>query len=132
MVSPQVYGVKCVDEEDEGLVTGTAGPNGLPPPDYGEAYTNNICILPAAGDPYYVGGGDLADPAAFAASMALANNTVYAPNASATVTLDGGDPDSMYSFGAFQAAGFDPTSNVSGDMPSNAQIIAWGKALLGL
>ncbi len=31
-VYPQVYGIKCIDEEQEGMDTGTSGPDGLPPP----------------------------------------------------------------------------------------------------
>ena len=45
-----------------------------------------------------------------------------------TVTLSGDDG----SFEDFQKAGFDPISTVSGDMPSNEQILQWGRELLGM
>jgi len=128
-VYPQVYGVKCIDEEMEGEDTpggSTSGPNGLPPPGYGESYMNNICILPAAGDPYMVSGGILSDPKGFNAGLQVSNNTIYAPNADVSITLSGDKVD----FSGFQSRGFDPTSRVSGTMPSNDQIIAWGKPLL--
>ena len=44
-VYPQVYGVKCIDEETEGESTHTSGPHGLPPVGYAESYRDNICIL---------------------------------------------------------------------------------------
>ena len=125
-VYPQVYGVKCIDEEMEGEDTHTSGPNGLPPPSYGESYQNNVCILPSAGDPYMISGGVLDDPATFATQLALGNNTIYAPNADVSVTLSGDQTD----FAGFQAKGFDPSSRVSGAMPSNDQIVAWGRALV--
>jgi len=127
-VYPQVYGIKCIDEETEGQDTGTSGPDGLPPAGYSESYTNNICILPGAGDPYMVSGGRFSDAEAFAKSIKLANNTIFAPGGDATVTLS----DEERSFEDFQAAGFDPTSTVSGDSPSNDQILQWGRELLGL
>mmetsp|Transcript_34287 Transcript_34287/g.79254 ORF Transcript_34287/g.79254 Transcript_34287/m.79254 type:complete len:919 (-) Transcript_34287:403-3159(-) len=127
-VFPQVYGVKCIDEEMEGEDTGTSGPDGLPPVGYGESYQNNICILPNAGDPYVYSGGRFSDPDAYDAAIKLSNNTIYAPDASVTVTLSGDDG----SFEDFQKAGFDPTSTVSGDMPSNEQILQWGRELLGM
>ena len=34
ILAPQVYGVKCIDEEMEGEDTGTSGPDGLPPAGY--------------------------------------------------------------------------------------------------
>ena len=108
-------------------VYATMGADGLPPPGYAESYESNICILPAAGDPYYVGGGVLGSPKRFATGMALANNTIYAPQADASVTLSG----DQVGFDEFQARGFDATSRVSGDLPSNAQVIAWGKELIG-
>ena len=124
--NPQVYGTKCIDEEQEGMDTHTSGPDGLPPVGYSESYKHNICILPSKGDPYYVGGGVLDSPARFAAGMQLENNTVYVPNGVASVTLSG----EQTTFQDFQSRGFDVTSRVSSDMPSHVQVIAWGRALL--
>ena len=127
-VYPQVYGVKCIDEEQEGMGTHTAGPDGLPKPGYAESYANNICILPAAGDPYYVGGGVLDHPKRFATGMALTNNTIYVPDGRASVTLSGVKVD----FGQFQDRGFDLQSRVSGELPSHEQVIEWAKQLIGM
>ena len=124
--APQVYGVKCIDEETEGETTHTSGPHGLPPAGYAESYQSNICILPAAGDPYMVSGGVLADPAGFASGMVLGNNTIYAPRGAVSVTLSG----DKVTFEQFQSKGFDASSAISGEMPSNEQIIAWGRPLL--
>jgi len=125
-VFPQVYGVKCIDEEMEGEDTHTSGPNGLPPPGYAESYQNNICILPTAGAPYMVSGGILSDPKGFATGLVLSNNTIYAPSGSVSFTLSG----DTVTFEQFQADGFDATSSVSGAMPSNDQILAWARPLL--
>eukprot|EP01065_Artemidia_motanka_P009903 TRINITY_DN1513_c0_g1_i2.p1 TRINITY_DN1513_c0_g1~~TRINITY_DN1513_c0_g1_i2.p1 ORF type:complete len:956 (+),score=352.44 TRINITY_DN1513_c0_g1_i2:69-2870(+) len=129
-VHPQVYGTKCVDEEGEGLSTGTSGPYGLPPRGYAEQYTDNICILPSAGTPYLVVAGDLHHPKEFGQGLVLRNNTVYVP---------GGDHPDMVSvsqqqssFSNFQKLGFDETSRVVAGAPSTAQIAAWGSGLLGL
>ena len=127
-VYPQVYGVKCIDEEQQGMDTHTSGPDGLPPPAYAESYESNICILPSAGDPVFVGGGVLDGPARFAASMKMKNNTIYVPGGKATVVLSG----EHATYDKFQALGFDQTSRVSGDMPSHDRVIAWGKQLIGL
>jgi len=125
-IFPQVYGVKCIDEETEGLSMGTSGPYGLPPRGYAETYTNNICILPTAGAPYMVSGGSLSDPTAVQGSLVLGNNTIYAPHGDVSVTM-GGD---TVTFAQFQKAGFDASSSASGDMPSSKQIIAWARPLL--
>ena len=127
-VYPQVYGVKCIDEETQGEDTGTSGPHGLPPPGYAESYRDNICILPDQNDRYIVSGGVLSDPKAFHQGLALSNNTIYAPGGQVKVTLSGNTTD----FKGFQALGFDPSSRVSGEMPSNRQILAWGRQLLGM
>jgi len=127
-VYPQVYGVKCIDEEQEGMDTHTSGPDGLPPLGYGESYESNICILPSEGSPYYVGGGVLDSPQRFGASMSLKNNTIYVPKGRATVTLSG----DQASYKHFQSLGFDPSSRVSGNLPSYEQVISWGKQLIGM
>ena len=131
-VFPQVYGVKCIDEETEGLWDDTAGPYGLPPPGYAEGYTNNVCILPEAGSPYMVSGGDLDDPSSLD-QLILKNNTIYAPGGVVSVVLTGSSTEHYNStFESFQDHGFDPTSAVSSDMPSNEQILAWGRQLLSM
>ena len=56
---------------------------------YSESYVSNICILPAAGDPYMISGGILSDPKGFAQGIVLRNNTIYAPSADSSVTLSG-------------------------------------------
>eukprot|EP00931_Biecheleriopsis_adriatica_P028735 TRINITY_DN17128_c0_g1_i4.p1 TRINITY_DN17128_c0_g1~~TRINITY_DN17128_c0_g1_i4.p1 ORF type:complete len:907 (+),score=123.99 TRINITY_DN17128_c0_g1_i4:215-2722(+) len=83
-VHPQVYGTKCIDEEAEGWGFGTSGPFGLPPKGYAEEYTDNVCILPKAGDPFIVSqGGDLQHRADFVNSMVLRNNTIFIPDGDA-------------------------------------------------
>merc|ERR1711998_442510 len=126
-VHPQVYGTKCIDEEAEGWgfdPPASAGPYGLPPKGYAEEYTDNICILPKAGDPYLVSqGGSLDDRKAFENSMVLRNNTVYIPggDAESVVTVAG----QQLSFAEFQDHGFDPSSKIIAGAPSTAQIAAW-------
>merc|ERR1712226_1275600 len=83
-VHPQVYGTKCIDEEGQGERTGTSGPHGLPPAGYAEEYTDNICILPHAGDPYMVSqAGSLDDPEGYNKGMVLRNNSIYIPRGDA-------------------------------------------------
>jgi len=125
-IFPQVYGVKCIDEETEGESIGTAGPYGLPPRGYAEGYTNNVCVLPTAGAPYMVSGGKLSDPTTVQASLMLGNNTIYAPSGDVSVTMGG----ETVSFTQFQAAGFDASSSASAEMPTNNQIIGWARPLL--
>jgi hypothetical protein len=125
-VYPQVYGIKCIDEETQGESTGTSGPHGLPPVGYAESYRDNICVLPSANDPYMVSGGVLSDPHSFAKQLELSNNTIYAPQGKVSITLSKHTVD----FAAFQKAGFDASSRVSDEMPSPAQIVSWGETLL--
>jgi len=73
-----------------------------------------------------VSGGVLSDPTTFSKQLELHNNTIYAPQGRVSITLSGETVD----FAAFQKAGFDASSRVSGEMPSAAQIVAWGEALL--
>jgi len=126
-VYPQVYGVKCIDEETQGLYMHTAGPGGLPPAGHGESYKNNICILPKSNDPYMESGGNISHPAQFNSGLALGNNTIYAPggNVSLTIAYTG-----TFTFEQFQAMGLDLTSRVSADMPSNEQILEWARPLI--
>ena len=124
---PQVYGAKCVDEETEGLSTGTSGPYGLPPAGYGEAYFNNICVLDE-GAPYLSVGGSLDDRKAFEEGLDLSNNTIYSVGGSVDVTVSG----TTTTLAKFQGKGFDLTSSVSGDMPTPDVIVAWARPLLGL
>lgn len=124
---PQVYGAKCVDEEQEGEGTHTSGPGGLPPAGYAEAYFNNICVLDE-GAPYLSVGGSLDDRKDFEAGLQLGNNTIYSHGGSVDVTVSG----TTTTFEKFQRRGFDPTSSVSGDMPSPDTIIGWARPLLNL
>merc|ERR1711907_286188 len=108
-----------------------AGPYGLPPKGYAEEYTDNICILPNAGDPYLVSqGGSLDDRKAFENSMVLRNNTVYIPggDAESVMTVAG----QQLSFAEFQDHGFDPSSKIIAGAPSTAQISAWAEQLLDI
>jgi hypothetical protein len=127
-VHPQVYGIKCIDEEAEGW---TEQYQGLPPPGYAEEYTDNICILPKAGDPYiHADAGSLDDLKTFQNGMVLRNNTIYIPggDANSVVTVGG----EQTSFSSFQQRGFDPTSHVIDGAPSVDQIVSWAEPLLGL
>lgn len=126
-IHPQVYGTKCIDEETEGESTHTSGPHGLPFKGYAEAYFDNVCILPNANDPYYVGGGDLSDVKDFNDGMKLSNNTIYAPDGNVSLSVSG----DVVSFETFQSLGFDPTSVVSSDVPSTSQVKQWARSKLG-
>ena len=130
---PQVYGAKCVDEETEGISTGTSGSGGLPPAGYAESYFDNICVLDK-GAPYLSVGGRLDDRAGFEAGLKLSNNTVYSDGGdfSSIVIVNGGDKQAKVSFSEFQKQGFDPTSRVSGNMPTPEDIVGWARPLLNL
>jgi hypothetical protein len=129
-VHPQVYGTKCIDEEGEGESTGTSGPHGLPPAGYAEEYTDNICILPASGDPYMVSAGSLSDKKDFNKGLVLRNNTVYVPGGADHLSVSVGGQ--QLSFSEFQSRGFDPTSRVIAGAPSIEQIVKWAEPLLGM
>jgi len=126
-VYPQVYGAKCVDEETEGEGTHTSGHGGLPPAGYAEAYTDNICIL-APGAPYLSIGGDLGDSKDFNDGLHLRNNTIYQAGGNVKVVVSG----QTLAFEDFQKRGFDPSTKVSGEMPSVDQITDWGKQILAM
>ena len=130
---PSVYGAKCVDEETQGLDTGTSGSGGLPPAGYAEAYFDNICVLDK-GAPYLSVGGRLDDRKGFEAGLKLSNNTVYSEGGDfgTIVQINGGDHKKRLSFGDFQKQGFDTSSRVSGDMPTPDTIVSWARPLLGL
>jgi len=125
-IHPSVYGVKCVDEEYQGLITHTE-PSGLPPAGYAEQYFDNICILPNAGDIYVYSAGYLGNPDHFQGGLILHNNTIFAPFPGPNVSLGG-----SHTFADFQAHGYDPTSRASTQMPATEQIITWSKDKLGL
>jgi len=130
-VHPQVYGTKCIDEEAEGWGFGTSGPLGLPPKGYAEEYTDNICILPKAGDPYLVSqGGDLQDRTDFVNGMVSRNNTIYIPGGDAESVVTVGQR--RVSFAEFQKLGFDTASKLIPGSPSTEQITSWAEELLGL
>ena len=130
---PQVYGSKCVDEETQGLSTGTSGSGGLPRAGYAESYFDNICVLDK-GAPYLSVGGRLDDRAGFEAGLKLSNNTVYSEGGDfdSIISLNGGDKPAKLSFSEFQKRGFDRSSRVLADMPSPDTIISWARPLLGL
>jgi len=129
-VHPQIYGTKCIDEEGQGQTTHTSGPHGLPPAGYGEAYTDNICILPAAGNPYMNSAGSLSDMKDFKKGLQLRNNTIYVPGGADQLSVTVGD--TKLTFTEFQARGFDLTTHVIAGAPTVNQIVAWAEPLLGL
>merc|ERR1712232_144043 len=95
---------------------------GLPPPGYEEEYTDNICILPNAGDPYLVAQfGGLDDPKGFSKGMILRNNIIYIPggDAKSVVTVAG----EQVTHAEFQRLGFDNLSRVVAGKPSVSQIV---------
>lgn len=118
-VYPSVYGTTCLN----------IGAQGPPPKGYAEAYFNNTCILPEAGDLYLnVYSFELNDPAAFNDGLILDGNVIYAPGSSATVLTSGGKKTS---FADFQKDGFDQQSQIKDADKINAAIIVqWGKEVL--
>lgn len=126
-VYPNVYGTTCL----------RIGAQVLPPPGYAESYHSNRCILPNQGSEYLAvqdipsGHGHCLDGSAasfqaFIDGLKLGNNTIYAPQASVTISCGG----KSLSMAQFQSLGFDLSSTVSADMPSAATIIQWGRELL--
>ncbi len=114
---PSVYGVTCV----------SIGAQELPPEGYAEAYQNNTCVLPDAGDNYMrVPGDPKGNAKAFRAGLQLGGNTIYVPNGDLNVGTGVGTS----TFAAFQADGMDATSRVVKEMPDADEMLKWMRDLL--
>ena len=92
-------------------------------------------MLPNAGDLYLhlascPGGlgNSSASLQALADSMALGNNTVYAPSPGPTVRCGG----AHIAASDFLARGYDRGTTLRSDVPSAEQISGWARALLGM
>lgn len=112
-----VYGAKCL-----GIMN---LPHAAPNDFFAEGYYNNKCILSSADAPYLQMGSCTPD-ATFASRMVVGNNSVYAPNASVTVSCGKG-----YSFEEWVALGLDLGSTVA-DLPTVDEMVQMFKDTLGL
>jgi hypothetical protein len=112
-----VYGTKCLGISNL--------PHAAVNDFFAEGYWNNKCILASAGAPY-LQMGDCATDATFPSRMIVGNNTVYAPNASATVSCGKG-----YTFQEWVALGLDQGTTIA-DMPTTADILQMFKDVLGM
>ena len=111
-----VYGTKCLGISNL--------PHAAENDFFAEGYWDNKCILASAGAPS-LQMGDCATDATFPTRMIVGNNTVYAPNASATVSCGKG-----YSFQEWVALGLDQGTTIA-DVPATADIIQMFKDVLG-
>jgi len=112
-----VYGTKCLGISNL--------PHAAPNDFFAEGYYGNKCILSSAGAPYLQMGSCTPD-ATFASRMVVGNNSVFAPNASVTVSCGKG-----YSFEEWVALGLDVGSTVA-DLPTVDEMVQMFKDTLGL
>ncbi len=111
------YGTKC---------TGISNlPHAAPNDFFAEAYYNNKCVLAADAGYLELGGGCVPD-ATLANRIIIGNNSVFTPNASASISCG-----KTYTFAEWAALGLDAGSTVS-TLPPAATIIGWARATLGL
>jgi hypothetical protein len=112
-----VYGTKC---------TGISNlPHAAPNDFFAEGYWNNKCVL-ASDAGYLELGGDCVPDATLANRIIIGNNSVFTPNASASISCG-----KTYTFAEWAALGLDAGSTVS-TLPPAATIIGWARATLGL
>ena len=124
-VHPSVYGTSCFS----GWGYGPAG--------YEEGYHDNVCILPTAGATYlaWSGNGNQQRNLTSASSSPLVgltfyNNTVFAPGEPMIGVQVGIPATGTMNASTFWAAGYDPGSTTSSDMPTALTVNAWARALL--
>ena len=113
-------------------------------PGYAEGYFSNICILPGSASTYMtinIRGhcdGSNESIATFVQGFRASNNTIFVPGGTASLIcnhvkfnasnfMSGRGPTKEWN----ASAGYDPTSRVSGDVPSAGAIVAMAKRLLG-
>ena len=113
-----VYGTKCLGISNL--------PHAAVNDFFAEGYWDNKCILATAGAPYLEMGDCATDAATFPTRMIVGNNTVYAPNASATVSCGKG-----YTFQEWVALGLDQGTTIA-DLPTTADILQMFKDVLGM
>ena len=112
-----VYGTKCLGISDL--------PHAAPNDFFAEGYYSNKCILATAGAPY-LNMGSCTPDATFASRMVVGNNTIYAPNASVTVSCG-----KTYTFAEWAALGLDPGTTVA-EVPSVDAMMQMFKDTLGV
>ena len=93
------------------------------PSGWGEVWTNNTCVT-SSSDVYHYG---VCDPSHLKGLVPFtANNWFYTENGTVSIDCDGKKTLQQY-----QALGYDIGSTVS-KLPSNGEIVSWGKMLLKL
>ena len=113
-----VYGTKCV-----GIMN---LPHDAPNDFFAEGYYGNKCVLASAGAAYLDLGSGCAIGPALANKMVLGGNSLFVPNASATVSCG-----KSYSFAEWAATGMDAGTTIA-EVPDAATIMGWARATLGM
>lgn len=121
-VSPAVYGGTCVFIASQQL----------PPPGFAEVFANNTCVLDREGEDVLALKDYIrvaADPAASAKQLLLANNSIFVPGGVAGIAAKS---TGFTTYAQWQAAGYDNSTVVSGDVPPPERVAAWARAMLGM
>jgi len=101
-------------------------PHDAPNDFFAEGYYGNKCVLAEAGAAYMDLGSGCAADAALANKVVLGNNSVFVPNASATVSCG-----KSYTYAEWAATGADAGTTIA-DVPAADVIIGWARATLGM